>query len=173
MKPISRGNIKKFLVAASVALAVPLTAVAFAGGPVGHGGCGGMPGGPGMGGGEMMPPHLRGGNLSAAQRAKVFEIMHAQAPAMRDKAKALQKAEADLRALAASPDFSEAKARTLADASAKAMADMTPPRVKTEHQVFEVLTPEQRKEAAEARSQRGRGDGPRVRGGDGRMPPPS
>jgi len=58
MKPISRGNIKKFLVAASVALAVPLTAVAFAGGPVGHGGCGGMPGGPGMGGGEMMPPHL-------------------------------------------------------------------------------------------------------------------
>ena len=131
-----------------------------------------MPGGPGMGGGEMMPPHLRGMNLSEAQRDKVFEIMHAQAPAMREKAKALRTAEDNLRALAASPDFSEAKARALADESAKAMADMTLARVKTERQVFDLLTPEQRKEAAEARSRRGRGDGPRSMSGDGRMPPP-
>ena len=131
-----------------------------------------MPGGPGMGGGEMMPPHLRGLNLSEAQRDKVFEIMHAQAPAMREKAKALRTAEDNLRALAASPDFTEAKARALADESAKAMADMKLARVNTERQVFDLLTPEQRKEAAEARSQRGRGDGPRGMGGDRRMPPP-
>ena len=119
MKAISHGNIKRFLVAASVALAVPLTAVAFQGHPGGHHGCGdfAMQGGPGMGG-EMMPPHLRGLNLTEAQRDKIFEIMHAQAPVMRDKAKALRKAEEDLRALTAAADYSDAKAKSLADAGA-------------------------------------------------------
>ena len=103
MKAISQGNIKRFLVAAGVALAVPLTAVAFQGHPGGHHGCGDFAGhgGPGMMGGEMLPPHLRGLNLTEAQRDKIFEIMHAQAPVMRDKAKALRKAETDLHALTA------------------------------------------------------------------------
>ncbi len=150
MKAISHGNIKRFLVAASVALAVPLTAVAFQGHPGGHHGCGdfAMQGGPGMGG-EMMPPHLRGLNLTEAQRDKIFEIMHAQAPVMRDKAKALRKAEEDLRALTAAADYSDAKAKSLADAGAKAMSEMTLARAKAERQVFEVLTPEQRKQLAE------------------------
>ena len=83
MKAISQGNIKRFLVAAGVALAVPLTAVAFQGHPGGHHGCGGFAGhgGPGMMGGEMMPPHLRGLNLTEAQRDKIFEIMRAGAGA--------------------------------------------------------------------------------------------
>ena len=42
MRTIQHGNIKRFLVAASVALAVPLTAVAFQGHPGGHHGCGGF-----------------------------------------------------------------------------------------------------------------------------------
>mgnify|MGYP003476963651 FL=1 len=179
MKAISQGNIKRFIVAAGVALAVPLTAVAFQGHPVGHHGCGGFAGhgGPGMMGGEMMPPHLRGLNLTEAQRDKIFEIMHAQAPAMRDKAKALRKAEDDLRALTAAADYSDAKARSLADAGAKAMSEMTLARAKAERQVFEVLTPEQRKQLAEMKASgepgRGRGDGPRGMGGEGRMAPPA
>ena len=178
MKTVSHGNIKRFLAAAGVALAVPLTAAAFQGGHGGHHGCGDFAahGGPGMGGG-MMPPHLRGLNLTEAQRDKVFEIMHAQAPVMREKGKAVFKAEADLRALTASPDYSDAKARSLADAAAKAMAEMTLARAKAERQVFEVLTPEQRKQLAEMKPsdepRRGRGDGPRGMGGDGRMPPPA
>ena len=178
MKTISHGNIKRFLAAAGIALVLPLTAAAFSGPHGGHHGCGDFAahGGPGMGGG-MMPPHLRGLNLSEPQRDKIFEIMHAQAPAMRDKAKAWRKAEDELRALTASPDYSDAKARSLADASAKAMADMTLARARTERQVFDVLTPEQRQQLSEMKASgswpRGRGDGPRGMGGEGRMPPPA
>jgi len=163
--------VERFLIAAAVALAVPLTAVAF-GGAHGapNGSCGAeMPGKGGQRGpGERMPPYLRGLNLSEVQRDKVFAIMHAQAPAMRDKAKAVQRAEEDIRGLAMSPDYSEAKARTLADASARAMAEMTLARLATDRQVLEVLTPEQRKQVAEIKAEReaSRGDGPR--GGEGR-----
>ena len=158
----THGNIKRFLVAASVALAIPLSAAAFQGGHDGRHGCGsfGGHGGPGMGGEQMMP-HLRGLNLSDAQR---------------DKAKAVRKAENDLRALTAADDFNDAKARALADTAAKAMSEMTLARAKAERQVFEVLTPEQRKQMAEMKAAggpgRGRGDGPRGMGGEGRMPPP-
>jgi periplasmic protein CpxP/Spy len=178
MKTVPHGNIKRFLVAASVALAVPLSAAAFPGHPGGHYGCGDFAGhgGPDMMGGEMMPPHLRSLNLTEAQRDKIFEIMHAQAPAMRDRAKALRKAEDDLRALTAAADYSDAKAKSLADAGAKAMSEMMLARAKAERQVFEVLTPEQRKQLAEMKASgepgRGRGEGPRGMGGEGRMPPP-
>ena len=127
-------------------------------------------GGPGhhLMGGDMMPPHLHGLNLTEAQQDKVFEIMHTQAPVMRDKAKALRKAEADLHALTAALDYSEAKAQGLADEAAKAMSEMTLARAKADRKVFEVLTPEQRKQLAEMkpteRGPRGRGDGPRGRG---------
>lgn len=166
--------VERFLIAAAVALAVPLSAVAF-GGP--HGApnsCGagevhgkGRPDGMG---GERMPPYLRGLSLSEAQRDKVFEILHAQAPAMRDKAKAVQRAEADLRGLALAADYSEIRARSLADASARAMAEMTLARVAIDRQLLEVLTSEQRKQALEMKPEReaARGDGPRGGEGGGR-----
>lgn len=172
MKTTTNTNIKRFLIAASVALAIPLSTAAF-GGHGGHADCGmEAHGGSGH---HMMPPHLRGLNLTEAQQDKVFEIMHGQTPVMRDKAKALRKAEGDLRALAAAPDYSEAKARTLADAAAKAIAEMTLLRAKTDRQVFEVLTSEQRKQLAEMKpageSPRHRGDGPRSMGREDRVPP--
>lgn len=159
--------VERFLIAAAVALAVPLSAVAFGGSHGAPNGCGGaeMPGKVGQRGpGERMPPYLRGLNLSEAQRDKVFAILHAQAPAMRDKAKVVQRVETDLRGLAMSPDYSEAKARSLADVSARAMAEMTLARLATDRQVLEVLSPEQRKQVAEMKSEREvvRGDGPRA-----------
>jgi Spy/CpxP family protein refolding chaperone len=176
MKTTPNSNIKRFLIAASVALAIPLSAAAF-GGHGSHAGCGmEAHGGAGhhMMGGNMMPPHLRALNLTEAQQDKVFEIMHAQAPVMRDKAKALRKAETDLRALTSAADYSEAKARGLADEAAKAMSEMTLARAKADRQVFEVLTPEQRKQLAEMkpteRGPRGRGDGPRGAAADGGKP---
>jgi protein CpxP len=174
MKISSTSNIERFLIAASVALVVPLSAAAFNGQSGSHRDCGsaealGGPGRPAKGG-EMLAPHLRGLKLSEAQRDKVFEIMHAQAPVMRDKAKALHKVEDDLRGLTAAPDYSEARARSLADAAAKAMAEMTLARAKTDRQVFEVLTPEQRKQLAERKpgdeSPRRRGEGARGTGGE-------
>ena len=173
MKTTPNTNIKRFLIAASVALAIPLSAAAF-GGHGGHDGCGmEAHGGPGhhMMGGNMMPPHLRALSLTEAQQDKVFEIMHAQAPVMRDKAKALRKAESDLRALTSAADYSEAKARGLADEAAKAMSEMTLARAKADRQVFEVLTPEQRKQLAEAKPmERRRGDGPRGAAADAAKP---
>lgn len=163
--------VERFLIAATVALMLPLSAVAFGGSYGAPNSCGagemhgkGRPGGMG---GERMPPYLRGLSLSEAQRDKVFAIMHAQAPVMRDKAKAVQRAEADLRNLAMAPDYSETRARTLADASARAMAEMTLARLATDRQVLEVLTPEQRKQMVEMKAERegNRGDG--SRGGEG------
>lgn len=146
---ITFNSIRRFLLAAGVAAAIPLSAVALQGHAGGPWGCGGgMPGKLAMGG-DMMPPYLHGLNLSEEQRDKVFAIMHAQAPAMRDKAKAVQKAEDDLRTLAVGQDYSEAKARTLADAAAKTMEEISLARTKVDRQVFELLTPEQRKQLAE------------------------
>ncbi|MDP3538466.1 MAG: Spy/CpxP family protein refolding chaperone [Azonexus sp.] len=170
MKTTPNTHIKRFLIAASVALAIPLSAAAFGGHHAGQGGCGmEAHGGAGhhMMGGNMMVPHLRGLNLTEAQQDKVFEIMHAQAPVMRDKAKALRKAESDLRALTSAADYSEAKARGLADEAAKAMSEMTLARAKADRQVFEVLTPEQRKQMSEMKPTE---RGPRGAAADGVKP---
>ena len=178
MTTVHHRCIKRFLMAAIIALAIPLSVAAFHGEPGGHPGCGNFAGhgGPGMGCG-MMPPHLCGLNLSEAQRDKLFEIMHAQAPAMREKGKAVFKAEAELRALTAADDYREAKARALADTAAKVMSELALARAGAERQVYEILTPEQRKQLAETRASggpgRGRGDGPRGMGGEGRTPPPA
>lgn len=178
MTRISPSNIKRFIAAAGLALAIPVAVAAAQGGPRGGGDCGAMEGRGhhGMHGGEMgqsgrMGPHyLRGLNLTEAQRDKVFEIQHAQAPVMRDMAKAHQKAEDELRKLAAGPDFSQAKANSLSNALGKSVADMAIARTKTDRQIFEVLTPEQRQQLAEMK--------PGVRGargmvGEGRMQTPS
>lgn len=179
MKTISHLHLKRFVAAAAVALAVPLTASAV-GGQKGmmHGGCDGMGmksgyGHPGMGG-DGMPRYLNRLDLTEAQRDRIFDIMHAQAPTMRNAAKAMQKAQGDLRDLTAAPDFSEAKASELANAAAAAMGEMALQRARTERQVFDVLTPEQRKQLAELKTTgerpRQRGDGPRGPAGDGPRP---
>lgn len=175
MKTISHLHLKRFLAAASVALAVPLTAAAYPGGKgMAHGGCDGMGmksaiGHHGMGG-DFMPRYLGRLDLTEAQRDRIFDIMHAQAPVQRNAAKALFKAQNDLRELTAAPDFSEAKAKELADAAAAATAEMTLNRARAERQVFEVLTPEQRKQLAELKAERPRGDGPRGPAVDGQRP---
>ena len=179
MKTIAHLHLKRFAAAAAVALAVPLTASAF-GGSKGmmHGGCDGMGAKASFGhhgmGGDGIPRQLRRLDLTEAQRDRIFDIMHAQAPTMRNTAKAMQKAQSDLRDLTAAPDFSEAKAKQLADAAAAAMGQMALNRAKTERQVYDVLTPEQRKQLAEMKPSgdrpRHRGDGPRGPDGDGMRP---
>jgi Spy/CpxP family protein refolding chaperone len=176
MKTISHLHLKRFVAAAAVALAVPLTASAF-GGQKGmtHGGCDGMGMKSGYGhhgmSGDVMPRYLKRLDLTEAQRDRIFDIMHAQAPIMRNTAKTMQKAQSDLRDLTAAPDFSEAKAKELANAAAAAMGEMALNRAKTERQVFDVLTPEQRQQLAELKDRpRQRGDGPRGPAGDGPRP---
>jgi len=97
----------------------------------------------------MRPHYLRGLNLTEAQRDKVFGVMHAQAPGMREKAKVHLAAEEALRQLTAAPDYSEVKAWALADTLGKSVAEMALARTKTDRQIFDLLTAEQRKQLAE------------------------
>jgi len=151
-------TLTSLLIASGIALALPLSAAARP--DRGPGGCDGytmMQPGPGMmqpGPGMMQHgpsiPHggmhrmLRGLDLSEAQRDKVFEILHAQAPLMRDKAKILRNTRNELRALAQSPQFDAQRAKELADAGATAMSEMAQLRARTGNQIFNLLTPEQR-----------------------------
>lgn len=107
----------------------------------------GMPHRPGGGGGffEPMPPYLHGLRLDEAQRDKVFAVLHAQVPLLREQAKALHQAEAELRTLSWSAAFDEARARTLAAAGARAMAELTLLRARSDSQILALLTPEQRR----------------------------
>ncbi len=120
-------------------------------GPEEHGP--GMPRGPeGMMpfmGGE--PPFLHGLDLSEAQQDKVFAILYAEAPYLREQGKAARKAHEALRALAQSAQYDDAKASALAQAGAQAMANIELQQVRTEQKLLALLTPEQRKQMAEHR----------------------
>ena len=185
MTNISPRGVVRYLAVAALALAIPLSVLANPANPaapreaVGVGHCSGMDGRGPMGkqGSEMGPHYLRGLNLTVAQRDKVFGVMHAQAPGMREKAKAHLAAEEALRQLTAAPDYSEVKAWALADTLGKSVAEMALARTKTDRQIFDLLTAEQRKQLAEmkpgADGRHRQNDGPRDSGGKARTPPPA
>lgn len=154
----------------ATAAALPFAAQAMDGGPHcdGHGTRFGMRGGMDhFEGGMRMPPFIRELKLTEAQRDQIFKIMHEQAPAMREKAKEAHKARTDLRALTFSGNYDEAKVKALADTEAQAMAAMTQMRAAGANQIYQLLTPEQRKKADEMKAQF-EADGPRRAG-----PPPA
>lgn len=166
MKPM---NFRTLLLAGALALPFAAVADSMKDGPMGggrlpmmHGG--GMPpmGMDHMGGSMGMPPYLRHLDLTDSQQDKVFELMHAQAPAMRAKSRAVARTMEDLRLLAAADRFDPGKARTLADAHGRAVADMALMHAETEQKIRALLTPEQRK-AMDDRSvrQEGHHRGPR------------
>lgn len=160
MKPTL--NSKRFLAVSAIALALPLSAMAFQGGKGERGGCDGRDGmrgvsmqsGHGMRDGAMLMRGLHRLKLSEAQDDKIFEIMHAQAPVMRDQMKALRKNQDALRTLKTAPDYSEAKAKQLIDQIARQRADMEMARLQTERKVMAVLTPEQQKQLADMKQRR-------------------
>jgi Spy/CpxP family protein refolding chaperone len=146
----------RFMIASSIALGLPHGAEAK---PMmdGRNDCGGplqMMGERGMPGGNHLPPLLRDLNLSEIQRDRIFDLMHAHAPAMRDQAKAIRKAQMELRRLGLSGEYSETKAQALAEASAQAMAKMAQRHARTDQQIYQTLTPEQRKQLEERTARR-------------------
>lgn len=98
-----------------------------------------------------LPPFLHGLDLSEVQRDQIFKLLHAQAPEMRQYAKALRKSREELRALAFSSKYDDAPAKALAEASAKAESGMALLRARTSHEIFALLTPGQRQEVEAAR----------------------
>jgi periplasmic protein CpxP/Spy len=145
---MTKHSFASFMIAGSIALAVPLAALAHSmmDGPCGqfHG-----HGEHGLFGGDEFPPFLRGLDLTESQRDKVFEILHAQAPALREKGKDARKAREELRALALSGQYDEAKARTLAESAAKAKAETAQMHARTANQIYRLLTAEQQKQLKE------------------------
>lgn len=140
-------TLARFLLASAVAFSIPLAADAHP--PMeGHGGPM-MSGEPGGHGGHGMMPFLHELDLSEAQQDKIFDIMHALEPQMREKAKAAHKARHELHEMSLSDKFDEARARALADTAARAEADMSLLRARSMQQVLALLTPEQRKQAAD------------------------
>jgi Spy/CpxP family protein refolding chaperone len=101
-------------------------------------------GGPGFGFGR--PPFFHGVELTEAQQDKIFAILHAEAPYLREQSKAAAKARAALHALANADQYDDAKAASLAQAAATADANIALQHVRTRQKLLAVLTPEQRKQ---------------------------
>ncbi|AKU21289.1 Spy/CpxP family protein refolding chaperone [Massilia sp. NR 4-1] len=113
--------------------------------------------GPGFGPGpgpRGEPPFLHGLQLSEAQQDKVFAILHAQAPYLREQAKAHEKAARALHDMRLADKYDDAAAARQAQAAAQALANMQLQRVRTDQKLLSLLTPEQRKKIEERRAAR-------------------
>lgn len=118
------------------------------GGPE-HGPCFGHGFGPGPGFGPGRPPFFHGIELSEAQEDKIFTVLHAEAPYLREQGKAAVKAREALRALSTADEYDDARAAALAKEAATAEANIALQHVRTQQKLLAVLTPEQRKKQAE------------------------
>jgi Spy/CpxP family protein refolding chaperone len=145
------------LLAACLIVAAPLAAAAFPpADPAGAAGSGcgiefkGPPGPPmepfAM---DRPPPYLRELKLSEDQQDKVFAILHAAAPALREHAKAVRRARDGLHELGRSVRFDDANANSLAQALGSAENQLTLLQTRTEHEIYLLLTAEQRAQVAD------------------------
>ncbi len=165
---------KRLLLAAAIAITLPLAAIAC---PPGGGGQAGGPGmqmppppPPGMAG-EMRLPFLHQIDLSQAQDDAVFNLMHAQAPELRRLRQQLQQARQALREMAFAPDYDEAAATKLTETIGTTESALARLRITAERQVYELLTPEQREQLQRDGDDFGRG-GPDFGPGRGHRPGP-
>lgn len=100
------------------------------------------------------PPYLMGVTLTEDQQDKVFAILHAAEPALREREKAVRKARDGLRDLGRSAQFDAGSAATLAQALGNAESQLTLLRARADHEVFSVLTAEQKTEISHLESER-------------------
>lgn len=154
--------LKPLFVALGIASLVPALALAQPSPDEKNGGCGKMEppehlGHPeaGMMPGVPMPPFLHGIELTEAQRDEIFTILHAEAPAVRERMKAVHKAHEALHALTMSGKYDEAKAKELAETAADNMAVLSLLRSRSESRIHSLLTPEQRKRINETKGKAG------------------
>lgn len=105
---------------------------------------GGALAGPGFG-----PRALHGLDLSEAQRDRLFELRHAQAPALREQGKVLREARRELRELSMSDAYDEAKAREISERAAGAASELSLLRARGNNEAWKLLTAEQREKLGE------------------------
>jgi Spy/CpxP family protein refolding chaperone len=150
------------------ALALPLLARADEGMPLEdgrpafegmHGGLRGGPRGGGAGVHHGAPglPFLHGIELTENQEDKLFQLMHNQAPYLREQQRAHDKALRALHEMRDAEKFDDAAAAKLAQAAAQAQANLMLSHIRTHQKVMALLTPEQRKQLEERRARPQRG----------------
>ncbi|CAK0781077.1 periplasmic protein CpxP/Spy [Gammaproteobacteria bacterium] len=99
--------------------------------------------------GGPMPPFLHGLKLSETQRDKIFELLHAQVPSLHEKGKEIHKGRLALHKLSLSDQYDEAKVKELAENGARVIAEIARLIASTDNQIYQLLTPEQRKQLAD------------------------
>lgn len=124
------------------ATAAPMAAIGGRFGP--PGGPAGVEGGrpDGRRGPPLLPPFIR---LNEQQQDKLFELRHAQEPALRTQFKELHNAHEQLRTLALADSYDEARAKQIALRAAQASSEIDLMHARLQHAAFALLTPEQRK----------------------------
>lgn len=96
---------------------------------------------------------MRALDLTEAQRDQLFELRHAQAPAMREQMKAIRSAQRELRQLAMAQPYDAARAEVLARELGTAIAERTRMGTETRSKFYAMLTPEQREKLQTMRGQ--------------------
>lgn len=94
-------------------------------------------------------------DLTEAQRDQLFEIRHAQRPAMREKMKELRKTRQTLRELATAETYDAEQVRKAAEQQASVQADLIVMRTEAKQKMMQLLTPEQKQKLAEKRQRHG------------------
>lgn len=164
MKP-NRPAFKQIITILGMAVLLPMSMAHAQPAPSEHGGHGGHcrmadhdrrggemePRGGMAGNHQPVPPFLRGIELTEAQNDAIFKLMHDQAPIMRDKEKSLRKAHEALHAMVRSGKYDETKAGALAQEIADSSGALSLLRARAEHEIYSLLTPEQRKKVNEAK----------------------
>ena len=102
-----------------------------------------MPPAPGMPPMPPMLPNLQLVDLSEAQQDKIFALGHEQAPQVREQLKVADKAREALHQLTLVQPFDKAKAQSIAQTQADAMAKVSVMHAEMEASVRSMLTPEQ------------------------------
>jgi len=105
--------------------------------------------------GDRAPPYLMELNITEDQQDKIFAIMNGSAPAIRDQFKAVRKAREALHDLGRAAQFDSGNASTLAQALGKAESQLALLQARNDHDIFAVLTEEQRKELADHEREQG------------------
>ncbi|MDE3010116.1 MAG: Spy/CpxP family protein refolding chaperone [Pseudomonadota bacterium] len=94
------------------------------------------------------PAWLRGIELDDTQQDRIFEILHEVAPAQRRAQRSAEATHRRLQHAGMASDYSEADTRKLSDQHARAVDELTMLRVRTEKRILDVLTPDQKRDAA-------------------------
>lgn len=103
---------------------------------------------------EKMPGHLKALNLSADQQEKIRAIEAAHHETMHKNMELMRTNRAAERQLVEASSFDEAKAQQLAAKSAKIMEDNNLTTLRYRHEIYQILTPEQRAKFDTMRQQR-------------------